>query len=625
MSGKPSEPIAGRLVFVTCALLLALAVPGGADWTQWRGPGGTGVGSETGPLPEVWEPGAPNIRWQTEIPGEGISSPIVSNGRIFLTTAYDSPRLERMRSFCRIAAVALGALFLVAWIVGSRRRGAAVRGSRVDGWVVGLLSLFFVVAGALVTLQPERFFELGNPGRAFRVGGAIGLIGLLAAFGWFERRSRARLLGAGLVIASVALILIYMPASSRGPTPLSKSLPFVFPQLLLAIWYLLAFRKARRAGPGAGGAGGSRPVLAAILLGLTAIVYAPTTLLTGLDRVVVCLDEATGEILWERTVFTSPPEKKWPTSTYATPTAATDGELVFAYFGHGLAALDFDGRVIWRERFPDYAHNTRYGASASPILHGDALILGREQELNSPDQETWVAAWNKRTGDRLWRVVAADLHDSYTTPLLIRSSAGSQLLIPSWKAMAAHDADSGERLWKVEYTMQQIVASLARSDDLVALSGGAHGDLFIYVFRMSGEGDQMRPETLWKTTKGVSVISSPVIYDGKLFSVTVPGIMTAFDVETGEELWKKRLRGEHYASLVAGDGKVYAINTEGVATVVSAAGPEVIATNELDGTVYSSPAIADDCLLIRTTSSLLCIAGETRQANAPDAEPATDG
>ena len=39
-------------------------------------------------LPQTWSADSSNVRWKTEIPGEGISSPIVSNGRVFLTAAH---------------------------------------------------------------------------------------------------------------------------------------------------------------------------------------------------------------------------------------------------------------------------------------------------------------------------------------------------------------------------------------------------------------------------------------------------------------------------------------------------------------------------------------------------------
>ena len=62
---------------------IALAEDG--DWPQWRGPGGHGVSSETG-FPSEWSP-TKNIKWKTEIPGRGHSSPVVWGDRIFLTTS----------------------------------------------------------------------------------------------------------------------------------------------------------------------------------------------------------------------------------------------------------------------------------------------------------------------------------------------------------------------------------------------------------------------------------------------------------------------------------------------------------------------------------------------------------
>ncbi|HZS09076.1 MAG TPA: PQQ-binding-like beta-propeller repeat protein [Blastocatellia bacterium] len=56
----------------------------GTNWSQWRGPDGTGVSAETG-LPTEWSPER-NIRWKTPVAGRGHSSPIVWGNRVFLTT-----------------------------------------------------------------------------------------------------------------------------------------------------------------------------------------------------------------------------------------------------------------------------------------------------------------------------------------------------------------------------------------------------------------------------------------------------------------------------------------------------------------------------------------------------------
>jgi outer membrane protein assembly factor BamB len=60
-----------------------------ADWPQYRGDGGRGLGS--GNPPTSWDvDSGKNVRWKVAIPGLGHSSPIVQGTRIFLTTATSS-------------------------------------------------------------------------------------------------------------------------------------------------------------------------------------------------------------------------------------------------------------------------------------------------------------------------------------------------------------------------------------------------------------------------------------------------------------------------------------------------------------------------------------------------------
>ena len=76
----------------SCLILLAGAVPPNhsetavpASWSQWRGPLGTGAAPAGNP-PVRWSE-TENIAWKVELPGKGLSSPIVRDGRIFITTA----------------------------------------------------------------------------------------------------------------------------------------------------------------------------------------------------------------------------------------------------------------------------------------------------------------------------------------------------------------------------------------------------------------------------------------------------------------------------------------------------------------------------------------------------------
>jgi outer membrane protein assembly factor BamB len=80
------------------ALLVAGLPAAAADWPQFRGP--TGDGHYAGPaIPTEWGPDT-NVSWKTPIPGKGWSSPIVSKGKVYLTTAVPKGDDQSLRAVC---------------------------------------------------------------------------------------------------------------------------------------------------------------------------------------------------------------------------------------------------------------------------------------------------------------------------------------------------------------------------------------------------------------------------------------------------------------------------------------------------------------------------------------------
>jgi outer membrane protein assembly factor BamB len=63
---------------------LATVVVQGADWPNWRGPGATGVAPDAS-LPMRWT-ASENVAWKAAIGGAGVSTPIVSGDRVFVTS-----------------------------------------------------------------------------------------------------------------------------------------------------------------------------------------------------------------------------------------------------------------------------------------------------------------------------------------------------------------------------------------------------------------------------------------------------------------------------------------------------------------------------------------------------------
>jgi len=76
---------------------MATASASSGDWPAFRGPLGNGVANED-QVPLRWGLDK-NVRWKAALPGPGNSSPIVSNGRVFVTCAEDQGRNRNLYCF----------------------------------------------------------------------------------------------------------------------------------------------------------------------------------------------------------------------------------------------------------------------------------------------------------------------------------------------------------------------------------------------------------------------------------------------------------------------------------------------------------------------------------------------
>lgn len=79
----------------------AIAVTGeGANyWPRWRGPSGQGLVTGTNYV-DRWSPTGP-VRWRTQVPGLGHSSPIIWKDHLFITTARDGGSKVSMLAYHR--------------------------------------------------------------------------------------------------------------------------------------------------------------------------------------------------------------------------------------------------------------------------------------------------------------------------------------------------------------------------------------------------------------------------------------------------------------------------------------------------------------------------------------------
>lgn len=78
------------------AALLTAGALHGADWPQFRGPRGDGIAPDA-KLPAKLDP--QSVAWSADLPGRGVSSPIIVGERVFVT-ATSGPKHDRLRVLC---------------------------------------------------------------------------------------------------------------------------------------------------------------------------------------------------------------------------------------------------------------------------------------------------------------------------------------------------------------------------------------------------------------------------------------------------------------------------------------------------------------------------------------------
>ena len=328
------------------------------------------------------------------------------------------------------------------------------------------------------------------------------------------------------------------------------------------------------------------------------------------DRVLLCLDRGTGQILWQRTVLAAPPEKKHNLNSFASSTPATDGELVYVAFLDKtqmlVAAYDFNGTQRWLVR--PGVFSSMHGFCSSPLLFEDKVIVNGDH-----DGDSYIVALSRADGRTLWKTPRQNRTRSYCVPIIRELAGRTQMVLSGDKSVASYDPRTGSLHWILDGPTEQFVASPVHSErtGLLYITGG-FPDHHILALQPDGTGNITESNKItWRTTKGVAYVPSPIIAGDWFLVVSDGGVAHCFDAKTGELAWAERI-GESHASLVSANGLVYLLNDNGVMRVVRPGKNfDLVARNELGEKTYASPAISSGRMFIRGFKNIYCVAPGT--------------
>src|SRR6185436_14263775 len=168
---------------------------------------------------------------------------------------------------------------------------------------------------------------------------------------------------------------------------------------------------------------------------------------------VTCYQASEGKVLWDKIVPPGPwlrtDFRSGPGGGYAAPTPVVDGTRVYCAFGSSvLAALDFQGQLVWRKEIVPHTFDVTLGSS--PLLYQDTVILFCAM-ANARDSS--VLAFNKSSGELKWQTKLPDMAFGHSTPVLIDVNGQPQMLVLAsgmgvkTNALRSLDPASGKLLW----------------------------------------------------------------------------------------------------------------------------------------------------------------------------------
>jgi len=323
--------------------------------------------------------------------------------------------------------------------------------------------------------------------------------------------------------------------------------------------------------------------------------------LQAIDFTVMAISRTDGSLVWSDVArHETPHEGKQVNNSWASSSAITDGEQVFAFFGsRGLYAYDMDGNRQWEVDFGEMQIRGGFGEGSTPVLHGDTLVVVWDHQGDS-----FIAALDKNTGNELWRQ-PRDEPESWSTPLVVELDGRAQVITAAQNRTYSYDLETGDLVWEGPGLTVNPIPTPVAADGIVYLISGYRGAALRAVRLADAQGDiGDSPAILWEYNQDTPYVPSPLLYDGILYFLKSNSpILTAFDVVGGQAFYgPQRLDGvqEIYSSPVGAAGRVYLLGRDGSALVIESGSRfNVLATNSLDDGFEASPAIVGNELYLR--------------------------
>lgn len=323
----------------------------------------------------------------------------------------------------------------------------------------------------------------------------------------------------------------------------------------------------------------------------------------GEEEAVTCYDLLTGKLQW---VHTDPARfQQWQGGEGPRATPTVHEGRVFTYGATGiLNCLDAaTGQKLWSRSVlaEEKLENITWGLSASPLVFDDTVVV-----TGGMKKESTVLAYRRSTGEPLWKVGSDQA--SYASPVLA-TVAGKRVIVSFNSAsLTLHDPATGKVLLRYPWSddkWPKASQPVVIGGDCIFISAGYGAGCEMIGIKHAHDGT-LAGTQLWKNLRMKTQFNSAAFRDGYLYGLD-DGLLACVDAATGERKWK----GGRY-----GSGQTLVVDD--LVIVQSEAGPVALCEAKpdafqelgrlpaLSAKTWNHPTLAGRYLLLRNSEEMVC-------------------